>query len=72
MRDAEKLTGISNQQVSRWRKALKDWEKYRGKVAGAAYRKAMMAAEENPGIGCRGFCWFWRTLYTHGPLRPAQ
>ena len=29
--DAEALTGITQQQVSKWRKALRDWDAYRAK-----------------------------------------
>lgn len=39
--DAESLTGITKQQVSRWAKALEDREKYRDKLYGVAYKKAM-------------------------------
>lgn len=39
--DAESLTGITHQQVSRWAKALGDRDKYREKLYGAAYKKAM-------------------------------
>jgi hypothetical protein len=38
---AEDLTGISHQQVSRWAERLKDREKYRALIFGAAWRKAM-------------------------------
>lgn len=41
MADAEKFTGISNQQVSKWRKRLKEPDKYREMLYGAAYYKAM-------------------------------
>lgn len=40
MDDAEKLTGISNQQVSRWRKRLADLEAYRSKLYGKAWAEA--------------------------------
>lgn len=39
--DAEKLTGIKQQQVSRWHKKLKDPEKYKADLYDAAYRRAM-------------------------------
>lgn len=39
--DAEKLTGITHQQVSKWAKRLKDEGKYRATLFGAAYKKAM-------------------------------
>jgi phage N-6-adenine-methyltransferase len=47
MRDAERDSAISNQQVSRWRKELTAPERYRDKVILAAYRKAGMEPEEN-------------------------
>lgn len=44
--DAESLTGISHQQVSRWSKSLKDREAYRAKLFGKAYAAAMAMAAE--------------------------
>jgi phage N-6-adenine-methyltransferase len=44
--DAEKLTGITKQQVSRWGVALKDREAYRIKLYGRAYRVAMAGEPE--------------------------
>ena len=41
MEDAEAQTGISHQQVSKWRNRLKDAEKYRAMLFGTAYHKAM-------------------------------
>lgn len=41
MPDAEKVTGISNQQVSKWARRLNDKEKYRDRLYGVAYREAM-------------------------------
>lgn len=38
---AEELTGITNQQVSKWAKAVKDEPSYRAKLFGAAWKKAM-------------------------------
>jgi len=43
MADAEAQTGISNQQVSRWRR-LREPEKYRTLLYGAAWSKAMAEA----------------------------
>lgn len=40
--DAENLTGISQVQVSRWRKKLKDREKYQAELLGSIYKKAMI------------------------------
>lgn len=45
--DAETATGISQQQVSRWDKSLRDVPKYRGKMIEAACRKADLVAAEN-------------------------
>lgn len=39
--DAEELTGISQQQVSKWAKRLKDPEKYRAGLFGVAWKRAM-------------------------------
>jgi phage N-6-adenine-methyltransferase len=39
--DAEALTGISHQQVARWRQRLANVEAYRARLYGAAYRLAM-------------------------------
>lgn len=39
--DAEDLTGITKQQVSKWAKALKDRDKYRVRLFGAAWKAAM-------------------------------
>jgi hypothetical protein len=38
--EAERATGITKMQVSRWRKSLADKEKYRDKLIQAAFRKA--------------------------------
>mgnify|MGYP007135465636 CR=1 FL=1 len=38
---AEDLTGIAQQQVSKWRTRLKDVEKYRAALFGPSYKKAM-------------------------------
>jgi hypothetical protein len=45
--DAERLTGFTQQQVSRWRKHLKDPEKYRLRILGAAYRAAFGSLAPN-------------------------
>jgi hypothetical protein len=37
--DAERLTGITHQQMSRWRNSLKDEEKYRAVLFGPSYKK---------------------------------
>jgi phage N-6-adenine-methyltransferase len=43
--DVENATGIKNQQVSRWARDLKDVEAYKDAIYGAAYRRAMKAAD---------------------------
>lgn len=43
--DAEKHTGITQQQVSKWAKALKDETTYRNRLFGAAWKKAMGAVD---------------------------
>jgi phage N-6-adenine-methyltransferase len=47
MADAEVQTGITNQQVSRWRTRLTDEFKYRERQIQAAFRKAELAAAFN-------------------------
>jgi glutathione S-transferase len=44
MPDAEALSGISHQQVSRWAKKLKDRPAYRAQLFGKAYKAAMMTS----------------------------
>ena len=44
--EAEKLTGITQQQVSRWRTRLKDRSKFKSMLYGAAYNKAMESAAQ--------------------------
>ncbi|MFO1353028.1 MAG: hypothetical protein U1F68_21070 [Gammaproteobacteria bacterium] len=51
--DAKDLTGISQQQVSKWRKRLKKPEQYRVQLYGAAYQAAMMSAD-GPRLKCPG------------------
>lgn len=47
MLDAEKATGIRNQQVSRWRNALTDAERYLEQQIRAAYKKAGLEPLDN-------------------------
>ncbi len=51
MPEAENLTGIINQQVSRWGRRLKEPEKYREMLYGAVYYKAIakIALMASPG-----------------------
>lgn len=46
-RDAERLTGILQQQVSRWRKRLGDRDRYRDRMIQAARRAAELRAAAN-------------------------
>lgn len=51
--DAESLTGITHQQVSKWRKALQDEAsemRYRAKIAGPAYVKAGLMEGGSDGV----------------------
>lgn len=45
--DAERLTGISQQEVSRWTARLEDVEAYRSRLLGTAYREAMLTPADN-------------------------
>jgi hypothetical protein len=45
--EAEELTGITKQQLSRWRKRLQDVPKYRERQILAACRKAELIPAEN-------------------------
>jgi phage N-6-adenine-methyltransferase len=57
--DAEMWTGVSQQQVSRWRTRLKNGEKYREQQILAAYRKAHLAPGENHRAECsHEFEWY--------------
>ena len=50
--EAEDLTNITQQQVSKWRRRLKEPEKYRAMLFGAAYHKAMADAYPAGNHGC--------------------
>lgn len=57
--DAYTRSGFSKQQVSRWRTALKDTNKYRERQIQAAMRKAGIEAGENHRAECSGeFEWY--------------
>lgn len=45
--DAEELTGITHQQVSKWAKRLKQPDQYRSRLYGAAYKAAMMVVGDS-------------------------
>jgi phage N-6-adenine-methyltransferase len=55
---AEKLTGITKQQVSKWGKLVADKPKYRGRVILAARRKAVFEAEKNHRAGSGENEWY--------------
>lgn len=46
MPEAETQSGIKNQQVSRWDRRLKHFDKYKADLYGSAYRRAMAEASE--------------------------
>ncbi len=52
--DAESLTGITKQQVSKWGQRLKDYERYRDLLYGHAYRKAMAETMDQRGASGTG------------------
>ena len=52
--DAEALTSISHQQVSKWGQRLKDYERYRDLLYGHAYRKAMALKGQTDQRGASG------------------
>lgn len=52
--DAESLTGISQQQVSRWRKRIKDEAAYKATLYGAAYKKLMAMRGQSDVRGASG------------------
>lgn len=54
MADAESMTGISNQQVSRWRKRIKDEAAYKATLYGAAYKKLMAMRGQSDVRGASG------------------
>lgn len=51
--DAESLTGITKEQVSKWAKKLQKPEQYRAQLFGAAYKAAMMSKEAIDGFNHR-------------------
>lgn len=61
--DAEAATGISNQQVSRWRKRLSDPKKYRELLFGAAWRQAMLPAHNHGALGTGENEWYTPAVY---------
>jgi len=56
--DAEKLTGITHQQVSKWKKWVRQPDKYRMKLYGAAYKKAMGDMSEHRTVGSGENEWY--------------
>lgn len=51
---AEEVTGISNQQVSKWAKRLKDQDTYRALLFGVAWKKAMSGVDNEGVRGTQG------------------
>lgn len=48
---AESLTGITHQQVSKWKKRLADRAKYRSTIYGVAWKKAMAEMDNHRAKG---------------------
>lgn len=62
--DAERLSGISQQQVSRWKTRLDDAERYANRLIQAARKKADLAAADNfRGLGTGDNEWFTPVQY---------
>jgi DNA N-6-adenine-methyltransferase (Dam) len=62
--DAEELTQISQQQVSRWRRDLSDADRYRSRLLLATYRAAGLEPEENHRAGStHEYQWFTPRQY---------
>lgn len=63
MKNAEETTGISNQQVSKWRSRIKDVEKYRDALFGLAWRKAMCEEHNHRAQYTGEFEWYTPAEY---------
>lgn len=66
---AEELTGISHQQVSRWRKALANRDKYRDKLYQAAWKKAMGEVANHRAEGTGENEWYTPVVYVDAARR---
>lgn len=60
---AEELTGITHQQVSKWNRRLADIPKYREQLYGAAYRKAMAESHNHRAQGTGENEWYTPSEY---------
>ncbi len=61
--DAESHTEIAHQQVSKWRRRLKEPEKYRDMLFGAAYRKAMAEIDTPANYSSASVEWYTPAVY---------
>jgi ParB family chromosome partitioning protein len=60
---AEELTGITSQQVSKWKKRLSDREKYRATLYGVAWKKAMAELDNHRAQGTGENEWYTPPQY---------
>lgn len=63
LEQAEKLTGITQQQVSKWKKRLADRDKYRAQLFGVAWKKAMAAMDNHRAQGTGENEWYTPAQY---------
>ena len=61
--DAESHTEIAHQQVSKWRRRLKEPEKYRDMLFGAAYAKAMAEIDTPANYSSASVEWYTPAVY---------
>lgn len=61
--EAEELTGITHQQVSKWRKRLADRDKYRATLYGVAWKKAMAELDNHRAQGTGENEWYTPLQY---------
>lgn len=67
---AEELTGITQQQVSRWRSKLKDRPNYRGSLLSAAFKKAgLVIADELAAFSSNAVEWYTPERYIEAARR---
>ncbi len=62
-KDATQLTGITESQVSKWRRRLKEPEKYRAMLFGAAYAKAMAEIDTPANYSSASVEWYTPAVY---------
>lgn len=63
---AEELTGITKEQVSKWRKRLADRDKYRATLYGVAWKKAMAELDNHRAQGTGENEWYTPPQYPGG------